>query len=526
MPQNQKQDEMIMKNRNLTTNQNIVLNLVASFITYIITFGISFFLSPYIVKTIGVEAYGFVSLANNFISYASLITIALDALAGRFITIKLRNKDYEGANRYFTSVFFGNAFMSVILFIVALFCWFFLEKIIQIPNDIFWDVKILFATLFLNCIVNTVTSVFSVATFAKNKLYLNSIRQIESSIFRAIILIVLFALCPAKVFYLGITTLVTGLYTIVYNIYYTYKLTPELKIKKMYFDKKTIIELVSSGVWNLINRLGQILTDGLDLLITNLFIDTTSMGVLSLAKTIPSVITGIVGNMVGSFSPNFTILYADGKIDELKKSLKQSMKIMGVICNLPIIVLIVCGEKFFACWQPTQDAKELQLLSLLTCAGLIVNGGINCIYNIFTVVNKLKYNSIVLLISSAISVVCTFILVKVTDLGVYAVAGVSTVIMVIKNIVFIIPYAAKCIGLKWYTFYPDVIRPIIFVIISSAINYFLIKPINGKGWINLIVCAVVTVVVALALGMFIILNRSDRKLLISKVLRRGKNENS
>lgn len=27
-----------------------------------------FFLSPYIIKTVGVEAYGFVGLANNFIS--------------------------------------------------------------------------------------------------------------------------------------------------------------------------------------------------------------------------------------------------------------------------------------------------------------------------------------------------------------------------------------------------------------------------------------------------------------------------
>lgn len=511
-----------MKERKLTVKQSIALNLAASFITYIVTFGISFFLSPYIVRNVGVEAYGFVNLANDFISYASLITIALNALAGRFVTIKIAQGDIEEAKKYYTSVFFGNLILSAVLLIALSIIWIYLEKLINIPDNIFWDVKILFATLFINSIVCTICSVFGMATFVTNKLYLSSIRNIESSIIRAAVLLVLFAICPAKVFYLGITTLITGLYGIIFNIYYTKKLTPELKIQRKYFDLAKIKELVSSGVWNLITRLGQILTDGLDLLITNLFIDATAMGVLSLAKTIPSIITGIVGSMVGSFSPNFTFLYAEGKIEELKRSLKQSMKIMGVICNLPIIVLIVCGDKFFACWQPTQNSKQLQILSLLTCAGLIVNGGINSIYNIFTVVNKLRYNSIVLLISSMISIGITFILVKTTGLGIYAVAGVSTVIMIIKNVFLIVPYAAKCLGMKWYTFYPDVIRPIVFVLISSSANYFVVKQISGEGWLNLIICAIITVAISILFGLFIILNKSDRMFLYIKIMKRGK----
>ena len=52
----------------ISTNQMLVINMVSSFLSLAVTFGISFFLSPYIVETVGVEAYGFVGLANNFIS--------------------------------------------------------------------------------------------------------------------------------------------------------------------------------------------------------------------------------------------------------------------------------------------------------------------------------------------------------------------------------------------------------------------------------------------------------------------------
>ena len=77
------------------------INLIAQVIAFGINLGISFFLTPFIVEKIGVEANGFVSLANNFVEYAQLITISINSMAGRFITIKLHQKNPEDANKYF-----------------------------------------------------------------------------------------------------------------------------------------------------------------------------------------------------------------------------------------------------------------------------------------------------------------------------------------------------------------------------------------------------------------------------------------
>ena len=188
------------EHKKLSSNQQLGLNMAASFLSLVVTFGISFFLSPYIVKTVGVEAYGFVGLANNFISYASLITIALNALSGRFITIAIYEHNYEKANRYYSSVFFANCFISAVLLLMGTIVWIYLEYLISIPANILWDVKLLFAVLFINCIVSTVGSVFSVSTFATNKLYLGSIRSIESSLMRAIVLVGLFAFFSALLY--------------------------------------------------------------------------------------------------------------------------------------------------------------------------------------------------------------------------------------------------------------------------------------------------------------------------------------
>lgn len=510
----------MLKKKEMTSNQILLINMIASALTYIVTFSISFFLSPYIVNTVGVEAYGFVSLANNFVNYASLAAVALNALSGRFITIKIYEEDYDDANRYYSSVFIANCLISLIILIAETVILINLDSLINIPANILGDIKLLFGTLFMNCVLSTIGSVFSVATFATNKLYITSLRTIESQILRAIGLATAFMLFVPHVWYLGAASLLTGVYCIFFNIHYMHVLLPKLVIKKKYFDIKAVIELLSSGVWSLINRVGIILLDGLDLLITNLFIDPTAMGVLSLAKTLPSIIQGIIGNLAAVFSPNLTILYAQGKKDELLTFLKQSMKIMGVLTNLPIIILAVCGEDFFHLWQPTQDSRQLQILSLLTISGFIVNGGINCIYNVFTVVNKLKVNSLAILITGGISAFITYLLVKNTNLGIFAVAGTSTVITILRNLIISIPYAAKCLDLKWYTFFPDVVRPVLYFCISVVACTFLTFSLSADRWILLIVKGAICGIVSLGIGFFIILNGNDRKILLSKIKRK------
>ncbi len=499
----------------MNKNRQLAINMAASFIAYFVSMGINFFLSPYIVNHIGVDAYGFVGLANNFISYASLITIALNSLAGRFVTVKIYEKDMEGANRYFSSVFFANAVITAFMGILAAVILIYLEYLIQIPSSIFWDVKILFAVLFANCLIGTFTSVFTIATFATNKLYLNSMRQIESNIIRAALTVLLFVIFSPKICYIGITALVMGVYVIIFNIYYTKKLLPGIRVSRKYFDFNAVWELIRSGVWNLITRLGQLLMDGLDLLISNLFISATAMGVLSIAKMIPMAIAGIVGMLANIFSPNFTILYAEKKKDELLAAVKQSMKIMGIITNIPIIILIVCGQEFFSLWQPTQDAEQLQILSILTCSGLILSGGINCIFNIFTVVNKLKMNSITVCVCGLLNAVLVYILLRSTNLGLYAVAGVSSILAIIKNLIFIIPYGAFCLKEKWYAFYPATIRPVIFVLCSSFLGCLIGRITPFAGWLNLFFMGIVTVIVSVAIGWFVILNKGDRKYIYS-----------
>ena len=88
----------------MNRTKQLIINMSANFVSFGVSLLISFFLSPYIVRTVGVEANGFVTLANNFVSYAGLITIALNSMAGRYITISVAKGDEAETNKYFNSI--------------------------------------------------------------------------------------------------------------------------------------------------------------------------------------------------------------------------------------------------------------------------------------------------------------------------------------------------------------------------------------------------------------------------------------
>lgn len=501
----------------MSRKKQITFNLVASITSFVINLGIGFFLTPYIINSIGVEAYGFVSLGSNFINYASLITIALNSMAGRFITIEIYKNNWLGANKYFNSVLLANLILAGVMLVPSVFCVMYIDRIVNISPELVTDVKALFSFLFANYLVSIVASSFSVATFAANKLYLKSLRDIEGRCIRVIMLILLFWVFKPAVFYLGLSGFVVTVYTCIFDVYYTKKLLPKITLKKLYCNVNAVRELIVSGLWNTIIRVGQILLEGVDLLIANLFISSISMGKLALAKTLPTLIVSLVVVMTGVFVPDFTILYATKKTEDLVTSIKTSMKILGIVVNVPVAMLVVFGKELFMLWVPNQDYRVLHILSIISIITIVISGPINSIYCIFTVTNKLKTNAWILLSTGVINIIVVIILLSTTSYGVYIIAGVSTIMGIVRNLVFTVPFGAKYLGLKWTSFYPEVFKSVIGTMIIIAIGCCVNYIVSIESWGSLFVCGGITSIIGVVVNLILILNREERKFLLVRL---------
>lgn len=495
----------------------------AQIVGFGVNLGISFLLTPFIVQNVGSEAYGFVGLANNFVGYAQVITAALNSMAGRFITIKIHQNDTEGSNHYFTSVVITNLITSLILSIPSVLIILNLNKIVNISDTILLDVQWLWAFIFLNFLVTIISSTYSVATFVRNKLYLSSIQGIISNLLRVVVLTVAFGFFAPSVWYVGGAALIATLYLFVWNVHYTKKLLPEIKVKKQYFDVSVIKVLLSSGIWNSFSKMSSIMSTGLDLLITNLYVSSAAMGVLSVAKTMPSAILALFGTFASVFAPQLTISYAKKDYKDMKNQLWASIKFLGMFACIPVAALFAYGEIFYKLWVPSQDAKLLYTLTILSCIEFMFVLPLEGLWNLFTATNKVKQTSIYLFANSFLTIIIVLVALQFTDddnLKLYIIAGTSTAFSVIRSLVFLPIYGAHCLNIKWTAFYPAILKNTLSVIVTSIFAVLLLNVLNIDGWLMLIVAVTLTSVFALAYNFIVLLNKRERRAFMDKMMRR------
>ena len=498
-----------------------IINLIAQTMAFGINLCISFFLTPFIVEKIGVEANGFVSLANNFIEYAQIITVAINSMAGRFITISLHQQENNKANKYFTSVFICNLVMSIFLSIVSSVVIVFIKDIVNISPEILVDVKILWSFIFANFILSLFTSIYNVSTFVKNRLDLSALCNIKGYLIRIFVLLFCYLILDVHVWYIGLALFLMGIYNLIKNIYYSKKLTPELKIKKIFFDINSILELVKAGIWNTLTKLSSIFSSGLDLLITNIFISGTAMGIMSLSKTIPTVILSLFGTLSSIFAPGITISYAKKNNSHIKSLLNESIKILGIFASIPLSILICFGKEFYSLWAPTQDAILLYNLTLITCANLIFCLPLEPLYNIFTVTNKIKISSIALIIFSSLSIGTTFILLNFLTLNenmkMFIILGTSSFYNIIRVLTFLPIYSAKCLNFKLNSFYRVILINTLSVFLLVILGFSIKAFIVIDTWTKLIFVCIIVCILGLLVNSMIVLTKDDRNYFLNKI---------
>lgn len=489
-----------------------IINLIATITYMAINCGITFFFTPYLVQAVGSEANGFVNLANNTINYATIITVAISSVAGRFITIKIHQEQMEEANKYFNSVLGANIIMAVLFAFIMAPVIFFLESIFQIPEHLLHDVKLLFLFITINFIITLVSNVFSVATFVENKLYLTNIGNCTASLLRVVLLVVMFACLPANVVYVGVVAVLCSLFIGIYNFGVTKKLLTGIHISVRKFSVEKIKELFSAGIWSSITKLSQVLADGLDTAISNIFVGSYEMGQLTLAYIIPSFFAGLISNISSLFNPQQTYYYAKGDIQGVVHEIRTNMKLTGFFSSIIFAGIITYGHDFFSLWAKGQNIDLIYSLAILSIVSVLVSGVASPLNSVFLLTNHLKVNSIVWVVVSFFDTVLVLLLLKTTSMGIYAVAGVSKIVGIIVNLTYLPIYASKCLGISPKEFYPLIFRYIVvsfgMLFLFNKISYLL--PGVSNYFILLVDCLIVGVI-GIVVNFIFLLGKKERK---------------
>lgn len=505
-----------MNKNNLRIATAIIVSGLGVFISYLI----NFLLTPYITDNIGIEAYGFVSLAKNFVNYAQIATIAITSFVVRYISVSYHERKMQEANEYYSTSVIACVALAGAIFISALLLITKIDLLLNVPQNLIFSVKLLFLIVFLNFVLTTATTPFTTAAYIKNRLDITGIIKIIAYLVDASVMVILFINCTPNVWFVGMGSLAASVVTFICTYILSKKLVPELVFNKDFFSVSKLKNLVGNGIWNSLNSLGNELNSGLDLIISNLFLNGVATGQIAVVKTIGTMFSMLYEVVYQPFQPNLIKAYASGDVNIFIYEQKKAMRICGYFSNVAFAGFVALGGLYYKLWLPSEDTKLLHMLTIVTVLGSVTAGVMRPIYYVYTLTLKNKLPCWITIAGGFLNVVSMYVLLKYTQMGVYAIVSTTTVIMLCINLFFNPVYAAYNLKISVKVYYKVIFKHLISAAIMVGGFIGIARVIRPSGWFGLIVSAIIMCISGLIIHVLIMCNMDEKLFLIKKITKR------
>jgi membrane protein EpsK len=474
--------------KGIELNNQFTKNLVSSISCFALNVIVGIWIVPYLIKHLGLAAYGLVPLAVTVTSYMGLFTVALNASVGRFMTMALDRQDFTESNRVFNTAFWGT--MAVLTILLGPALW------LSAQARMFFNVPLgyedQFVRLFLCAIGNfyltTLSNPFGIASFCRNRFDLANTVNIAGTLVRVAAILLLFALFVPKVWHVGLAMLLAGIASLAFSVVVWRRLTPTLKLQRSAFSFQTLGQLAGMGGWMLINQIGSLLYLGIDLVVVNKMIGAAAGGQYGAVMTWSVMLRNLAGVVAVVFGPTIITLYSQKDAMGLVAYSRRAVKFVGLMMALPIGLICGFAQPLLHLWLgPAYE--PLAPLMILLSMHLCVNLAVLPLFNIQVATNHVRLPGILTCVMGVGNLGLALLLAGPVGWGVYGVAAAGAIMLTAKNIVFTPLYAAHVLRLDYPVFYREIL-PVVGVTLGlAAVGWWLAQNYQIHSWVRLCLAA-------------------------------------
>ncbi len=498
----------------------LLINVTSNILAIIVSTLISLWLTPYLIRHLGLAAYGMIPLVTQVVAYFDLFSTAIRNAVGRFVAIHFNRNDMEQSNTYFNTALFSILMMCVLLLVPVIIFAVQLPAIFKVPAGHETSARWLFLLVAASSFFVATTSPFRVSTLIKHRFDLSEATIILSKLLRLGITVLCFVYFGASLKYVGLGYCGMALFMLFSSMYLKNLLTPKLHIKLKSFKLNAFREMASMSGWMTINQIGTLLYLSTDLIIINLMLGPEQCGLygpLVLVVTLLSMLGSAVANV---FTPIAYEYVAHTKSDDLARHTRRATKFMALLIALP--TGLVCGFSMplLNRWLGPTFA-ELSPLMCLLVGPWIVNTTVRPMFSIYKGMNKVKVPAIVIVIGGVINVILTILLIKYTTMGLYGAALASMLCLTSKNLFFTPIYTATLLDQPKSIFFKDIILGILMAALVSLVGLGLSKMYDLSSIPRLCAAALPLSVVYLLICYSVAISKEERDFLLSLVYKRG-----
>lgn len=469
---------------------------------------------PFLVRHLGVAAYGMIPLANSLVMYASVISTSLDVSINRFLAIDLNQGNDAGANRTFNTALALSLAACGILLLPAGIAGYFFPVLFNVPAGLELSTQFLFASVAVTMLTAILSGNFGVASVITHRFDLRNIVRSLTSLSRVGIVALCFLFWPASLWFVAAGFMTSAWIGLIGDVLVWRRLAPQLYIDRREIDRHQFRALMGLSGWSAINQAGSLLLMQVDLLIVNAIFGAEMTGRYGSVLLFPALIYTMTETVIAVLSPAIMARYAMGDIEGMRRMASRSVKLLGIGLALPIGLLCGFSRPLLNLWLGP-EFTSLDVLLILLTGHLTLNLSMRPLSYVLTAYNRVKVQGLFTLALGVVNAVLAIALARWGGWGAAGVAAAGAIVWTIRNAVFLSSYSAVLMRLRWWTFYSPPAAGALGTLCIALAGRFVSQLWWPTSWLALGAMAAAIAGLYGVIACAISLNRSDRELLWS-----------
>lgn len=504
----------------MKARQQIKIGSILSYISIFLNVVAGFLCTPLIVKNLGNSAYGIYTLAFTMINML-LIDFGLGSATSRYVA-KYRS---EG-NQQAVNDIFGLILKLFVILSLAIGIFFVIWTLVS-PNvykglsaEEIHSFQVSFTIVSAYSIISFPFVTFDGILSAYEKFIQAKLINIVNRLVQTLAILICIYL-NLGLYALILCHVVSGVVSVALKFFFVYKCTPA-RPNLSFRNKSMLKDITVFSVWVTITTLANRLLFNITPTILGIVSSSSEIAVFGLVATVESYAYVFATAINGMFLPTITRMFMEkDPISKLQKLFLKVGKYQFFINGLVVCGFIILGKPFINWWVGPDYYNAYYGIILVIVPGVFYNA-LQIANTTMIVTKKIKYHAFTDIVAGIINLALCFPLsYKYGALG--ACISISIALCartIIDNLIciFILKIPMKEFYLKvYFKMSIALAMAILLGLISSyAVDYF-----DAYTFIKI---GIITVVIYCIFGFFIGFNSKERTTVLSKMIKRGKNE--
>lgn len=450
----------------------LLRNIASNWLGFAINAAVTLFLTPFVLRELGVGRYGIWILTSSVIGYYGFLDLGFRAGVTQYLTRYFALEDYESASDCISSAVAVLSLLGVMLATLSVVAAFVVPHLFHLPvelnHEAFWCILVVGMSSAIECVFAPFGAVFT----AKQRFDLSNLIGICTRLLTAGGIFVALKTGQGLI---GVSIAFCGANVLDYLARWQVasRLAPELNVSLRRAKLSKLREIASFGAWNFLISINFYVYQYVPNILIGAFMPVAAVGHYALATGLSQRVNSVLGPVPQVVYPAATELHTRENLIGLENLYHKASRLMMLVMIPVVLLAAFWADDFYRLWigkkyltgTPFNSVSVIfQILLISTVTGF----SSSVAQQIITGTGKVKLVSWLLIIGSIINLTCCLILIK--PFGLAGVAAGTVIASVVIDLIAMPLTLQKILGFSVIAFMKkSCLRPIFAGILQVII---------------------------------------------------------